>query len=125
MFIPQERGVIFVILVDRLPTNSTLQDAVQEELKGISKVAKLQQNLNITKQIPISISNHSAYEILVEYNQSYLTGYIRIRAMFVVTVVNRSKFIIDYTGVADRFTSNKQLADAMLDSIQITEPSER
>ena len=125
VFTPPERGVIFRISVDRLPTGSTLRDVVQEEMNGISKVAKLQPNVTITKSGPTALSNHSAYEMQFGYSQKVLTNFIPIRAMVIVTVVNHTKFVVSYAGVADQFLSKKQLADSMTDSLQVVKPVDR
>jgi hypothetical protein len=122
VFTPPERGVIFRISVDRLPSNSTLRDVIQEEMKGISKVAELQPNVTIAKSAPTAISNHSAYEMQYGYSQKVQADSIPVRAMVVVTVVNHSKFAVSYAGRADQFLSNKQLADYMTDSLQIGKP---
>jgi hypothetical protein len=119
VFTPPEHGVIFRISVDRLPTNSTLHDVIGEELKGISKVAKLGQNLTIEKSIPTILARYPAYEMLYSFGQKFLTGFIPMKAMVIVTVVNDTKYATSYAGVADEFLSKKQLADSMIGSLQI------
>ena len=119
VFTPPQRDVIFRVSVDRLPTTSTLQDVSQEELKGISLIAESHQNVTVEKSGQTSLSNNTAYEILYSYNQEFATGTMPVKAMVVVTVVNNTKFAISYFGNADSFNSKKQLADSMVDSLQI------
>jgi hypothetical protein len=118
-FSPPEGGVIFRVSVDRLPSASTLQDVSEEELKGISLIAKSLQNVTVEKSGQTSLSNNTAYEILYSYNQEFPTGSMLVKAMVVVTVVNNTKFALSYFGNADSFNSKKKLADSMLDSLQI------
>jgi hypothetical protein len=124
-FIPPESGIIFRVSMDRLPNNSTLKDVVREELKGISEVAKLQGNVTILESNSTSLSHHPAHKMLYGFSQKYLTDYIPMRAMVIVTVVNHTKFAISYAGVVDQFLSGIRLANSMIDSLQIVKPAGR